>query len=97
MTSRDFCYWLQGLFELGNPQTLTPEQIQIIRNHLNMVFYHEIDPSFGGPEVQDALNEIHSGSVGHISSLPGNPTPLTNETESLRPQQRPRNGPLMKC
>jgi hypothetical protein len=27
-----------------------------------MVFYHEIDPSFGGPEVQDALNMLHSGS-----------------------------------
>jgi hypothetical protein len=90
MQSRDFCYWLQGLFELGNPQTLTSEQIQIIRNHLNMVFYHEIDPSFGGPEVQDALNTLHSGSVS-----------LSNQTQSselFHPAQRPpRNGPLMKC
>jgi hypothetical protein len=49
-----------------------------------MVFYHEIDPSFGGPEVQSALNEIHSGSSV--------PVPPTN------PTQRPsRNGPIMKC
>ena len=84
MTSRDFCYWLQGLFELGNPESLTPGQIQVIRNHLNMVFYHEIDPSFGGPEVQGALNEIHSGSSV--------PVPPTNPA-----QRPPQNGPIMKC
>ena len=71
MQSRDFCYWLQGLFELGDPESLTPDQIQVIRNHLNMVFYHEIDPSFGGPEVQDALNQLHSGLSGSVS--PANP------------------------
>lgn len=60
MQSRDFCYWLQGLFELGNPESLSSDQIQMIRNHLNMVFYHEIDPSFGGPDAQSDLNEIHN-------------------------------------
>jgi hypothetical protein len=49
-----------------------------------MVFYHEIDPSFGGPEVQDALNQLHSGLSGSVS--PANPT-----------QRPPRNGPIMKC
>lgn len=61
MRSRDFCYWLQGLFELVNPETLTADQIQVIRNHLNMVFYHEIDPSFGGVEAQSDLDDLHSG------------------------------------
>jgi hypothetical protein len=84
MTSRDFCYWLQGLFELGDPESLTPEQIQTIRNHLNMVFYHEIDPSFGGPEVQGALNEIHSGSSV--------PVPPTNPA-----QRPPGNDLIMRC
>lgn len=82
MTSRDFCYWLQGLFELGNPESLTPEQIQTIRNHLNMVFYHEIDPSFGGPEVQDALNRLHSGV--QVEESPSNLT---------QSPQRPYLGP----
>ena len=84
MQSRDFCYWLQGLFELGNPESLTPDQIQVIRNHLNMVFYHEIDPSFGGPEVQDALNMLHLGSSV--------PVPPTNPT-----QRPPGNSPVMRC
>lgn len=71
MKSRDFCYWLQGFFELADPETLTLDQIQTVRNHLNMVFRYEIDPSFGGPEIQNDLNEIHSGSTPRWN--PGNP------------------------
>lgn len=58
MTSRDFCYWLQGLFELSETKTLSEQQVQIIRNHLAMVFYHEIDPSFP-EEQQEELTNIH--------------------------------------
>lgn len=36
MTYIEFCYWLQGFFELANPQTLTSEQIQVVKNHLDM-------------------------------------------------------------
>lgn len=58
MNSRDFCYWLQGLLEVGKPQHLVLEQINIIQRHLNMVFVREIDPSFPA-ELQDKLNEAH--------------------------------------
>ncbi len=67
MTSRDFCYWLQGFFELdgagdtvatGNPG-LSPKQTAAVRAHLALVFKHEIDPSAGGPDAQAALNKIH--------------------------------------
>lgn len=60
MTSRDFCYWLQGFFELSNEQALSVTQTQIIAKHLALVFKHEIDPSMGGPAEQAALNAIHS-------------------------------------
>ena len=63
MESRDFCYWLQGLFELAEPSTLNERQVQIIRNHLSMVFYHEIDPSFGDERAQEALSKLHMGGV----------------------------------
>ena len=59
MTSRDFAYWLQGLFELGNPKALDENQTDLIKRHLAMVFVHEIDPSAGGPKEQAVLNEIH--------------------------------------
>lgn len=61
MTSRDFCYFLQGLFELGNPKTLNAKQVDLIKRHLAMVFYHEIDPSAGDEKEQEKLNAIHAG------------------------------------
>lgn len=63
MTSRDFCYWLQGFFELqqaGPGYNLTASQTDAVRAHLAMVFIHEIDPAFGGKEVQDKLNDAHA-------------------------------------
>lgn len=65
MTSRDFCYWLQGHFEVrGEPTSaLTADQVQVIRNHLSLVFKHEIDPSIARPGTPEAsaLDAIHSG------------------------------------
>lgn len=65
MTSRDFCYWLQGFFEITadpNP-VLTVNQIITIKNHLAMVFLHEIDPSHGDKTHQDALSAAHQGGA----------------------------------
>lgn len=60
MTSRDFCFWLQGFLEVAKPQELTPEQTALVKQHLALVFKHEIDPSMGPPEHQAALNQIHA-------------------------------------
>jgi hypothetical protein len=59
MTSRDFCYWLQGYIEIGD---VFPDQKQWLRikNHLALVFKHEIDPSMGSAAHQQKLNEIHN-------------------------------------
>ena len=59
MKSRDFCYWLQGLFELQNPKVLDEKQTDLIRAHLHMVFIHEIDPSFPQNQ-QEQLNMAHN-------------------------------------
>lgn len=58
MTSRDFAYWLQGLFELSDVKSLDEKQTDLIRRHLSMVFIHEIDPSFPA-EQQEALDAAH--------------------------------------
>lgn len=60
MTSRDFCYWLQGLFEVSEIKELNEKQLQIVKNHLNLVFKHEIDPSMGDEKHQNELNAIHN-------------------------------------
>lgn len=64
MTARDFCYWLQGFFELakageGTRISLTSDQAKLIERHLSLVFAHDIDPSFGSPAVQQKLNVLH--------------------------------------
>jgi hypothetical protein len=59
MTSRDFCYWLQGVFEVGDVKTLSEHQTSLVRAHLAMVFKHEIDPSMGPPEHQAELDKLH--------------------------------------
>lgn len=61
MTSVNFCYWLQGFFEISDVKAITPEQVKVIRNHLNMVFKHEIDPSLGDEEHQKELDAAHAG------------------------------------
>lgn len=66
MTSRDFCFWLQGFLELRDNSTtpsngvgLNGMQLECVRRHLALVFKHEIDPSMGGKTQQQALSEIH--------------------------------------
>jgi hypothetical protein len=73
MKSRDFCYWLQGFFELShvNGDGITFEQASMIQKHLNMVFFHEIDPSMGGSQQQAELNEIHKPQIGGIDPTSG--------------------------
>lgn len=42
MQSRDFCFWLQGFFELSdNTAPITAHQAALISRHLDLVFAHE--------------------------------------------------------
>lgn len=61
MTSRDFCYWLQGFLEVSNAKEIAPEQLVIIKNHLAMVFAREIDPSHGDAKMRSILDALHKG------------------------------------
>ena len=38
MTPEQFCYWLQGMFELTNTRSLSEKQLEVVRNHLQLVF-----------------------------------------------------------
>lgn len=61
MTSRDFCYWLQGYFEVSRAQTMAAPETEMVKRHLAMVFKHEIDPSI--PDPTGELQQIHSGAT----------------------------------
>ena len=70
MTPINFCYFLQGFFEIAeNSETkdiqLTQKQIDVIRAHLNLVFFHVIDPENlkdKTPEDKAKYQKIHDGA-----------------------------------
>lgn len=65
MKATEFCYWLQGMFELTEVKSLDEQQTDLIRRHLAMAFKHDIDqrPS---KEEQQTLNTIHGGGKPDI-------------------------------
>lgn len=66
MKAVEFCYWAQGYFEISNGASvgLSAAQVDVIRRHLNLVFKHEIDPSYGNEKHQEELNSIHNAPTG---------------------------------
>jgi len=86
MTSRDFCYWLQGYFEItalanSSAAQITVAQADMIKRHLSMVFVHEIDPSIdqGNPTKQGLLNQLHGNTP--MPAKPGKPPLVIGGTE----------------
>jgi hypothetical protein len=63
MTSEQFCFWLQGFFAFSESSTrLDSNQVQVIKNHLNLVFAHAIVPKAGSSvQYQNYLQGIHDG------------------------------------
>ena len=93
MTSRDFCYWLQGFFEvqgLDNTVSISDGQAQLIRAHLNLVFNHEIDPdNFKNKTVDEikVYDEIHKGARSVTEFEP------TSKPTLPPPRMTPPDGP----
>lgn len=54
MTSEQFCYWLQGYFELQKIEhgdiCITPKAIKAIDDHLQTVF-HKVTPTYQFPTL----------------------------------------------
>lgn len=90
MTSRDFCYWLQGFIEVGQPHIVTQEQLATIRAHLAMVFHHEIDPSHGSKQHVEELRKIHEGNPPD-----GTPVTLPKVLTDILPKDWPLD-PIVK-
>lgn len=68
MTSRDFCFWLQGYLELadepGTTSALDERKVETIKKHLALAFIHDIDPSMGDADTQAKLNAHHNALGG---------------------------------
>jgi len=68
------------------------EQLATIRNHLNMVFRHEIDPSHGNPEYVEILRKIHEGELPKPELFCADKSADTLEKRS--PEQYPDGAPV---
>jgi hypothetical protein len=64
MTPENFCYWLQGLLEIGNPSELNMTQVEIIKEHLNLVFKKETTAK------QDLYVQIRDSLKTDLQNLP---------------------------
>lgn len=40
MTSKEFCYWLQGSLEMNDNKSFNEKQTEVLKKHLDMVFEH---------------------------------------------------------
>jgi hypothetical protein len=68
MNEREFCYWLQGFFELNGEDLvdLSAEQVRMIKDHLNLVF-KKVTPDIKHtycspqPDIYFPLNTAHTG------------------------------------
>jgi hypothetical protein len=74
MKASEFCYWLQGYFEISNAEAtpgkgLTHEQVEMIERHLALVFIHDIDPKAGDAKQQAVLQNIHDGNRPQIGGI----------------------------
>ena len=65
MKATEFCYWLQGMFELAEPKELNAEQTDLIKRHLAMAFLHDIDKQVPENE-QKILNKMHGNNPNDI-------------------------------
>lgn len=74
MKPENFCYWLQGYFELSWSNELTQDQVNTIKNHLNLVFVHDIDPEIVAESdlTAEELQAVHDGEVPPEPVMPEN-------------------------
>jgi len=58
MNAQEFCYWLQGKLEIdGEPKALTKEQMQIIKDHLQLVFT-KVTPDRVEPDLKKVMEDM---------------------------------------
>lgn len=83
MSSESFVYWLQGYFEIADPKSLGEKEIQIIKDHLDLVLKKEtpnrqisLPPNLGTTlkksqyeDIQKSLEDVFekTGKLPHLS------------------------------
>lgn len=61
--SLDFCYWLQGFFEISEPKTLSEREMTIIRDHLQLGFEKKTPDRKKGILWDQQVNKMPLGDL----------------------------------
>ena len=84
MTAEQFAYWLQGFMEVGQPRELNHNQIQVIKDHLKLVFDKKTPDrdlhgteSIGVPNSTRPISPYISPNDWSINPKPYNPYQIT--------------------
>lgn len=64
MNAIDFCFWLQGYFEISGDEHIDQKKMKIIKDHLALAFVHEIDEKreLETSASKHALDSAHNGN-----------------------------------
>jgi hypothetical protein len=83
MTPRDFCYWLQGHFEINeyNPLAgLSAAKVQIIKKHLELTFKAKVDVNrFPDANVGGGFCQFLDGVFAAADTTDGLSGPITEK------------------
>lgn len=78
MKTNEFCYWLQGLYELQQPDELSRQQLSLIKGHLRLVIETE-GKLLGFPLWLDGFFKGIDLEHGELISLTKKPTHLIGD------------------
>lgn len=76
MTNRDFAYWLQGYFEIAEPEEIGEKEYDMIKKHIALVFSHEKEPNDFMDEIKwffdqpkrKSFNQEHTRNIKFMLS-----------------------------
>lgn len=71
MTSQNFCYWLQGYFELSSNRLFDEAQIKVMRQHCDLaIAYDEMQPHPDPTEAMKFIRELHKAlHTSHMKEI----------------------------
>ncbi len=95
MTPEQFCYWLQGYFEISEETRLLPKQVEIIQEHLQKVFNKDLQVATV-PFVQ-GLKHVGFDLPGSDFRNPPSNTFLNDNAQSPESLLMYPDGPPASC
>jgi hypothetical protein len=82
MDAVSFAYWLKGFFEISDAKTVDEKQVQIIKDHLNLVF-NKVTPDRIGVASSDSIPK----GFEDFDLMPKSSLYCTTSTGGLNPSQ----------